>query len=165
LTAKVVAAVPLNDTPVAPVNPLPLIVTPVPTGPDAGEKLVIDGEEPDVTVKLFALVAMPAVAVTLIFPVVAPEGTVAVIWVGLFRVKAALVPLNVTAEAPPKLVPVMTTEVPIGPDAGEKPVIVVVVPEPTTKSEVLLAVPPEVVTEILPVVAPAGTAAVILVVL
>jgi hypothetical protein len=47
LTVNTVAAVPLNATPVAPVKLLPLIVTLVPTGPDPGEKLVIDGEEPD----------------------------------------------------------------------------------------------------------------------
>jgi hypothetical protein len=38
-----VAAVPLNMTAVAPVNPLPLIVTGVPTVPLEGLKLVIDG--------------------------------------------------------------------------------------------------------------------------
>jgi hypothetical protein len=163
LTVNTVAAVPLNATPVAPVKLLPLIVTLVPTGPDPGEKLVIDGEEPDVTVKLFALVAVPAVAVTVIFPVVAPEGTVAVIWVELFRVNVAAVPLKATAEAPLKFVPVIETDVPTGPEAGENPEIVTVGPDPTVKSVALEAVPPGVVTEILPVVAPEGTVAVILV--
>jgi hypothetical protein len=37
------AAVPLNDTPVAPVNPVPVIVTDVPTGPLDGENPLIVG--------------------------------------------------------------------------------------------------------------------------
>jgi len=110
---------------------VPLIVTLVPTGPDAGVNPEIVGADP-VTVKLDALVPVPAVAVTEILPVVAPEGTVAVICVALFRVNVAAVPLKATAEAPAKLVPVITTDVPTGPEVGEKPVIVVVAPEPTT---------------------------------
>jgi len=53
----------------------------------------------------------------------------------------------------------MTTLVPTGPPDGANPVIV---GDPTTvKPAVLIAVPPGVVTEIGPVVAPAGTLAVI----
>ena len=66
------AAVPLNLTAVAPVKVRPVIVTTVPAAPLAGVKLVIVGA----TVKLLALVAVPAGVVTLKGPVVAPGGTV-----------------------------------------------------------------------------------------
>ena len=74
LTEKV-ALVPLNRTPVAPVKFVPLIVTVAPTGPLVGVKLVIVGGL--TTVKLLALVAVPAAVVTLMEPLVAPPGTVA----------------------------------------------------------------------------------------
>jgi len=67
------ALVPLNFTDVAPPKFLPLTVTIVPAAPLAGVKLVIAGA----TVKLLALVAVPADVVTLNGPVVAPVGTVA----------------------------------------------------------------------------------------
>ena len=70
------AAVPLNLTADAPVKFVPLIVTLVPTGPLVGVKLVIVGALA-LTVKLAALVAVPAGVVTLTGPVVAPAGTVA----------------------------------------------------------------------------------------
>ena len=70
------AAVPLNLTADAPVKFVPLIVTLVPTGPLVGVKLVIVGALA-LTVKLAALVAVPADVVTLSGPVVAPVGTVA----------------------------------------------------------------------------------------
>jgi hypothetical protein len=62
-----------------------------------------------VIVKFDALVAVPPGAVTEIGPVVAPDGTVAVICVALTTVKAAERPLKLTAVAPVKLVPVMVT--------------------------------------------------------
>ena len=74
---KLVALVPLNWTGVAAVRLVPVITTLVPTGPLIGEKLVIVGAE--MTVKMPALVAVPPGVVTTIGPVVAPEGTVAVI--------------------------------------------------------------------------------------
>ena len=70
------AALPLNVTALAPVKFVPLIVTLVPAGPLAGAKLVIVGALA-LTVKLAALVAVPAGVVTLTGPVVAPAGTVA----------------------------------------------------------------------------------------
>ena len=73
---KVVALTPLNETAVAPVKFVPLIVTLVPTGPLVGVKLVIVGGLA-VTVKGLALVAVPPGVVTLTGPVVAPVGTVA----------------------------------------------------------------------------------------
>lgn len=66
----------MNATAVTPVNPVPVTVTDVPTGPLAGVKLVTTGD--GMTVKLLALDAVP-VAVTEIGPVVAPDGTVAMI--------------------------------------------------------------------------------------
>src|ERR1043165_6237005 len=74
-----VAAVPLKATAVAPVKPLPVIVTAVPAGPVVGLKLVIVGGVP-VTVKLALLVAAPFGVATVIGPLVAPLGTVALIW-------------------------------------------------------------------------------------
>ena len=69
--------------------------------------------------------------------------------------------MNFTAVAPVKFVPVSVTIVPIGPDEGVKLVIVGV--GITVNELVLVAVPPEVVTAITPVVAPVGTVAVMLV--
>jgi len=106
-------------------------------------------------VKVFALVAVPAGDTTLMRPVVAPAGIVAVILVGELTTKAAAVPLKLTAVAPVKLLPLTVTEAPIWPLAGEKFVIVgaaVNVPE-------LVTVPAGVCTLILPVVTPDGTTA------
>src|SRR5204863_259692 len=111
------------------------------------------------TVKLAALLAVPPGVVTLIGPLVAPAGTVVVIAVAELTVKLALVPLNSTAGAPVKLVPLMVTLVPTGPLWAVK--LVGVVGSPTVKLAALLAVPPGVVTLIGPLVAPAGTVAVI----
>jgi hypothetical protein len=79
LTVKEVALVPLNFTAVAPVKPVPVIVTLAPIPPLVGEKLVTVGT--GTTVKLELLVPVPPAVVTLIVPVIAPLGTVAVIWV------------------------------------------------------------------------------------
>src|SRR3989442_10446949 len=131
------------------------MVTLVPTPPLAGEKLVIVGG--GMTVKLLALLAVPPAVVTLIGPVEAPLGTVAAIEVDEFTVKPALTPLNRTALAPVKLVPLMVTLVPTGPLAGVK--LVTVGGVTTVKLPALLAVPPGVVTLIGPLEAPAGTVA------
>jgi hypothetical protein len=149
----------LNLTDVVPVKPLPLMVTLVPTGPAAGLKLVTDGG--GVTVKMAALVAVPPGAVTVILPLAAPVGTVAEIRVPSIRVKLADKPPNATLVAPVKPVPVRLTTVRTGPSAGTKLLIAGMVPEVTVKFETLVASPPEVVTVILPVVAPVGTVAVI----
>src|SRR3989442_1129807 len=77
-----------------------------------------------VTVKLLALVAVPLGVLTLIGPLLAPLGTVAVIWVLVFTVKLATVPLKVTLVAPPRLLPLIVTEVPTGPLLGLKELIV-----------------------------------------
>jgi hypothetical protein len=66
-------------------------------------------------------------------------------------------PLNVTAVAPEKLVPLIITLVPAEPLVGVKLVIVGAIS--TVKALALVAVPPDVVTPSGPVVAPAGTVA------
>ena len=72
--------------------------------------------------------------------------------------KLAPVPLNVTAVAPVKAVPLIVTLVPTGPLVGVKLVIVGALAV-TVKLLALVAVPPDVVTLSGPVVAPAGTVA------
>ena len=70
--------------------------------------------------------------------------------------KLAFVPLNCTAVAPAKLVPLIVTLVATGPLVGVKPVI----PGGLIVNELaLVAVPLAVVTRIGPVAAPAGTVA------
>ena len=76
-TVNVVASVPLKATAVAVLKLAPVMVTLVPTRPLVGVKEVMLGAT--MTVKSVALVPVPAGLVTLIFPVVAPAGTVAVI--------------------------------------------------------------------------------------
>ena len=71
--------------------------------------------------------------------------------------KLALTPLNVTAVAPVKFVPLSVTLLPTGPLVGVK--LVSVGAGMTVKLLVLVAVPPGVVTRSGPVVAPVGTVA------
>ncbi len=84
-----------------------------------------------VTVKSVALVTVPPGVVTVILPVIAPEGTIAVIWFAELTVNVvANTLLNVTDVASAKFVPVMTTLVPTGPLVGEKDVIDAATPPP-----------------------------------
>ena len=71
--------------------------------------------------------------------------------------KLAALPLNVTAVAPVKLVPLIATLLPTRPLAGVK--LVIVGAGTTMNVFALLAMPPGVVTLIGPVVAPTGTVA------
>ena len=152
------ADVPLNLTPFTPVKWFPLIVTEVPTPPLDGEKLLIVGAVALLTVKLDALVAVPAGVVTVILPVVAPEGTVPVTLPSFEKLKVADVPLNLTAFTPVKWLPLIVTEVPALPLDGEKLLIVGTLLLPVTvKFEALVAVPADVLTVTFPVVAPEGT--------
>ena len=116
------------------------------------------------TVKFAVLVPVPLGVVTLILPVVAPVGTVAVICVAEFTVNVvALVVLNFTelvvkvGAVPLKFVPVIVTDVPTGPNSGVNEVIVGAL---TVKLVALVRCPATVYTWIGPVVAPAGTTAV-----
>lgn len=105
------------------------------------------------------MVAVPPGVVTAIKPVVAPAGTVVVIWVAELTVKVAAVPLKVTLVASVKLVPVRVLLVPTGPLVGLK--LVRVGGKTTVKLVVLVAVPPGLVTLTVPVVVPVATVAVI----
>jgi hypothetical protein len=117
------AGVPLKLTAVAPVRFVPVIVTEVPIGPATGLKPLMAGAGN--TVKLIEVTAVPPGVVTPMTPGVAPGGTVAVICVDETTANAAAaMPLKVTAVAPEKFVPVMVTDVPTGPPAGLKLLIV-----------------------------------------
>jgi hypothetical protein len=74
-------------------------------------------------VKLPELSTLPTELTTVIGPVVAPVGTVAVIFVLEFTAKLAATPAKLTPVVPVKLLPVMVTRVPAGPLVGEKEVI------------------------------------------
>ena len=98
------------------------------------------------------------VFVTVMGPVVAVEVTLAFSWVDeTWITLEAAVPLNFTIELLLNPIPVIVTTVPAGPVVGLKPVIDSV----TVKFEALVPVPAAVVTEILPVMAPFGTVALI----
>ena len=84
----------------------------------AAKLLMVGAGTASVTVKLSVELALPPGVVTEIFPVVAPLGTVAAIWVELATVKAAFVPLKATTVAPIRLLPVMVTAAATGPLAG-----------------------------------------------
>lgn len=111
LTVKA-AAFPLNETVVAPVKLVPLIVTLVPAAPRLGAKEVMAG----ITVKRVVVTKGPLGVVMVMSPVVAPEGTVVVIVPEGSTEKVAAVPLNETAVAPAK--PVIVTLVPTVPKVG-----------------------------------------------
>src|SRR6266568_3595221 len=156
-----VAVVPLKVTVLVPwVAPkfAPVMVTEVPPGPEVGDRLVMLGAVE--TVKVTPLLATPF-TVTTTLPVVAPVGTGAAIEVALQLVGVAAVPLKVTVLLPcvaPKFAPVMVTEVPTGPEVGDRLVMLGAVE--TVKLTPLLA-SPFTVTTTLPVVAPVGTGATI----
>src|SRR5262245_39079545 len=118
-----------------------------------------------VTVKFVELVAVPFGVVTRMGPVVAPVGTATVILVPpAFTAKpGAFTLLNETPVVPVKFVPLIVTDVPTGLRGGRKVVSVGTTAPVTLKFFELVAVPLGVVTRIGPVVAPAGTATVILV--
>ena len=105
---------------------VPLIVTAVPAKPIAGENPVIDGAFEEVTWNEPLLVALPAGAVTLIVPEVAPPGTDTTNWVIVADVTVADVPLKLTVfwlGTVLKEVPFMVTVVPTGPLVGTNPMI------------------------------------------
>ncbi len=76
------------------------------------------------TVKVPVEVTVPLDAVTVISPVVAPTGTLVVIFVAEVSVAVAVVPLNETPIGAVKPVPVIVTFVAGGPLVGVKLVIV-----------------------------------------
>jgi hypothetical protein len=155
------ANVPLNVTVLVPCEPpkfVPAIVTDVPTGPLVGERLVSVGG--GMTVNATPLLATPP-TVTTTLPVVAPAGTGTTMLLADQLVGVAAVPLNVTVLVPcvaPNVVPAIVIDVATGPLFGVR----VVIFGATVKLTPLLARPPTVTTT-LPVVAPAGTVATMLV--
>jgi len=162
-----VAVVPLNFTvfvPCAAPKFAPEIVTDAPTTPDAGFRLVMLGAGTG-TVKLTPLLAAPP-TITTTFPVVAPAGTGATILPALQLVTVATIPLNFTVLVPcaaPKFVPLIVTGVPTNPVTGFR-FVMLGTGTVTVNAAPLLATPPTVTTT-LPVVAPTGTGATILVAL
>jgi hypothetical protein len=111
-------------------------------------------------VKLVEDVAVLPPTVTVIGPVVAPTGTVVMIWVEVQLVTAAAVPLNLTALLAGvvlKFVPVMVIVSLTWPLVGVKLVIVGTVLTAIVKLVEDVAVLPPTVTVIGPVVVPAGT--------
>lgn len=144
-----VAAVPLKLTMLelctAP-KLVPVIVTGVPTSPDAGLRLLMPG----VTVKFTPLLTLgmpPTVTLSPVSPAATPLGTETMMLVSLQLVGVAVIPPIVTVLAPcvaPNSVPVMVTSVPTRPEEGfrlETPgVIVMFTP--------LLATPPTVTTTV-----------------
>jgi hypothetical protein len=160
LVTGATAAIPLNFTDVTVTKPVPVMTTLVPTGPLVGvNDVMLVAAAP--TVKLVALVAVPPESTTVIGPVVAPVGTIAVMDVAeLVTGETAATPLNLTDVTPTKPVPVMATLVPTGPLVGVNDVMLVV--PVTVKSVVLTPGGGDgVVTVILPFVAAGGTVAVI----
>jgi hypothetical protein len=155
-TVKVSAFLFPNLTAVAPVKFVPVMTTTVPGGPLVGENDEIVGEPAAVTSKFWALTPVPPGPMTLIFPSVAPDGTVAVSTVSVVTLKFAERLLNVTSVAPLKFVPLTVTRVPTGPLVGVK-LVIDGGPANTVKSEELVSDPFGVVTVIGPVVAPEGT--------
>jgi hypothetical protein len=131
----------------------PVIVTTAPIGPCVRPR--VDRLGPGlVTVNATGLLCTPA-TVTTIFPVWAPLGTGTTIVVGFQLVGVAATPPKVTefpALLPPKLVPVIVTDVPMFPDVGLTPAMLGV----TVKLTPLLFTPATVTTTF-PVVAAAGT--------
>ena len=100
-------------------KPVPAIVTEVPEDPLAGLKLVIVAG----TMKPFPELPVNPLTVTLINPVEAPEGTIAISCVVVAEATVAIEALNLTvllAIVELKLLPVIVTDVPAVPLEGVK---------------------------------------------
>jgi hypothetical protein len=157
-----VAAVPLNFTTLVPCGmpkPEPAIVTAVLTVPEVGvsDEMLGGG----ITGKLTEFEAPPCVTIT--GPVVAVAGTAITICVLLQLVGLPAMPLKVTVPATdPKFVPLMATEAPARAALGE---MLLILGAGIVNDVLLLAIPMLVVTTKPPVVASAGTLALMLVLL
>ena len=142
---------------------VPVMVTLVLTPPEVGLKLVTVGFGSSVKVALLVAIGEFNTAMV-IFPVLAPGGTVAISCVAVADVTVACIPLNLTVlltAVVPKFVPVIVTEAPMPVEEGVKLVIVGTV---TVKLALLVPVPPVVVTVTVPVVVADSTVALICVV-
>ena len=133
----------------------------VPGSPLVGVKLIIAGAGMDgFTVKLDAEVAVPFGVTTLITPLTAPDGTVAVICVAELTVNVAATLPKRTELAPVKFVPVIVTDAPTTPLVGAK-LVIVGSGAKTVNDDGEVAVPFGVMTVITPLTAAGGTLAVI----
>jgi hypothetical protein len=142
----------------------PVIIIVALTAPLAGLKPAIDGVGK--TMKSGVLDNVTPLTVTAIDPVVAPVGTEVARLLAVAEVTTAVIPLKDTilfAGVVLKLVPVIVIKVPAAPLPGSKPVNVG--EGKIVKLVALEIVTPLTVIEILPVVAPFGTIAVIVVAL
>src|SRR5205085_314297 len=148
-TLGLVAATPPNLTAVTSVKPEPVIVTLVPTGPLPGLREVIFGSTRNVP----ALWPEPEGVTTVSLPVEASAGTKTVIAVAVTVAGVAGTPSKRTLVAPVKALPPIVTFVPTGAAEGLKEAT----RGSTSSVAALVAVPPAVVTEIGPSVAPPGT--------
>ena len=160
------ASAPLNFTILAEgvvLKFVPVMTTSSPIEPVVGVNEVMVGGG---ITKSMALVAVLPPTVTVIFPVVALEGTRQIMVVVVLEVTPAIRPLNLTALLLGfvlKFVPVMVTKLPGAPDVGVKLVMVGELAEPTVKLVALVTVVQFDVTEIVPSVVPVGTVTVKLV--
>lgn len=135
---------------------VPVMVTVVPSGAVTGVKSEIVGGKR--TVKSVDDTEVTLLTSTDILPDVAPFGTVATMLVAVADVMVAVTLLNFTVFSETvelKLVPVMVIVAPTPAATGAKEVMVE--GNNTVKSLAEVACPDDVVTEIFPVVAPAGT--------
>jgi hypothetical protein len=160
-TTNELTPAPWKRTVVVPKKPEPKMETGVPTWPLCGENPVMTGAVMVTTLKFVALVAVPAGVVSVIFPLVAPGGTVALTCASETNTNDAATPWNLTDVTPEKCVPLIVTVVPAAPNVGLKLEINGAPAPSTVKLPALCAVPPGVTTVTLPVVAPAGTVALI----
>src|SRR5208282_3859299 len=148
-----VVVLPLKVTLVADARFRPSIVTGVLVVPIVGLKSVTMGPMP--VKNSLVLVTEPSAVVTLISPLVAPEGTVAFNCEVETIEATAVAPLNLTVTGVKKFPPLMTTAAPMAAAAGENPVMVGALE--VIKLLVLTLVPALVMTVIGPLAAPAGT--------
>ena len=154
----IAADCPPNVTlPVLPPKLLPLSVTTIPGAPLIGFRLLIVGAS---TVKAEPLLCKPP-AVTTTLPLLAPLGTIAVMLVFDQPEVEAACPLKVTVPVVPvKLFPAIVIDAPGSPLDSVK--LLMTGGTETVKLTPLLTTPPAAVTTTLPVVAPVGTTAVML---
>lgn len=134
---------------------LPERTTLVPIPPLVGVKLLITGDG-SMNVNDVPEVAVPLGVITVITPEPPASVTVAVICVGLMAVNGTFIPPNRTAVAPVKFVPEIVITAPGMPPVGVKAVMVGA-GALMVKPFALVAVPPGVVTLIVPLDASAGT--------
>lgn len=157
-TLNCVAFTPLKSTAVVPVKFNPFNHTNVPIWPLAGVKeSICGGPEGSSTVNAPELNADPCGVDTRIGPVVAPEGTLVLIWVSEETVKVAEISLNATDVAPEKPEPESVTAVPTPPLVGVKELIWGTDSVTTVKEFAVDVLPNGVATLIVPVVALEGT--------